>query len=94
MATPRERALSTLVLANEHRLRRSAIRAEVTAGTMTIAEAIEDPAVATALVVDVLMWTHRRGRYQARRDIHTIGCTEAQTVRALTDRQREILAGL
>lgn len=88
--------MSALAHANEIRLRRSRLKDRIRRGELAIADILDDPAVQTATVFELLRAPHRMGPGRARIVLRMIGASATLRVAQLTDRQRhellEILA--
>jgi len=85
--------MTALAHANEIRRRRGSLKTNIAAGHLTIAEVLDDPAVQTAAVFELLRAPRRMGPSKAKLVLRMIGASTALRVRDLTDRQRtELLA--
>lgn len=86
--------ITALARANEIRLRRSSLKDSIRAGQLTIAEVLDDPAVQTATVFDLLRAPRRMGPGKARIVLRMIGASATLQVAQLTDRQRQELLNI
>jgi hypothetical protein len=86
--------LRALSRANEIRLARSALKREVTKGTVSVGEVIlECPWEAASMTIAELLTSQRRwGTTRCRKFLAAIGMPETKTLRSMTDRQRALLA--
>lgn len=92
--------LKALRRANRVRLGLAAVKAEVAAGDLTVAEALEDPRAVSLQLDELLMCQRRWGRARARRAILAassaggliVPLSENRRVGDLTPRQRERIA--
>lgn len=104
-ADPVPQHLRALQRANDHRLRRAAIKREVKAGTKTIRDVLEvhevagidtledvDPAIASMTVADLLAEQPRWGPTRAGKLLASLRIPEARPVGALTMRSRRAIA--
>jgi len=92
--TQRDEALRS---GDEIRLRRAQVKRDLRAGTMSVAAALEDPALASALLIDVIRWTRmRRGSVARVADIGRLalrdGVNLMLTVDAAGERTRRWVA--
>lgn len=84
-------SMSALDNANATRLAMSEIRFELIAGSIALAEALEDPRAASHKVFRLLTSINRVGPHRARRIMFRAGVPELKRVRDLTPRQRQAL---
>ena len=66
--------MSAITVANTIRLERAALKRQLMTGQMRLAEALEQPALANALVMDVLLWLPDR---RAKRKLDRRASTQA-----------------
>lgn len=86
--------MTALAHANEIRLRRAALKDNIRTGQLKIADILDDPAVQTAAVFDLLRAPHRMGPGKARLVLRMIGASATLQVAQLTDRQRQELLNI
>lgn len=86
--------LVALDRANEMRLRRAAFKRQLQAGELQVAEVIDDEALASMPVVDLLGAQRRWGQRRARGVLRDVPCSEWKLVGQLTERQRDALLEL
>lgn len=92
VVTPeRPQHLKALDLANETRMAAVAIKRDLKAGRLTIAQALHDPRADCLTVLDLLMAQRRWGRQRAVKTLVPQFISETKRVRDLTDRQRRLL---
>lgn len=86
--------LLALARANEVRLARAELKRRIATRELTVAQIVLDvPREAKNMTVaDLLASQHRWGRTRCRRFLQAIPLSEAKTVGALTDRQRQAVA--
>lgn len=96
-AVPRH--MRHLAIANETRFAISAVKREIAASRLTIAEALDDPRAQRLTIFDLFKAQRRWGPRTTRRALEDIGCRlgcpplpELKRVRDLTDRQRRAIA--
>lgn len=87
-------ALTALDLANEIRLDAAQLRREITAGELTIREALADPRSQSLTALRLLTAQHRWGRARAMKILTEIPVSETRRVRDLTPRQADAIADL
>lgn len=73
------------------RLQRARLLADLRAGTLTLADVLDDPAVQSMNTGCLLAKQHRWGAVRARRVLRQAGVSEYRSVRDLTARQRDAL---
>lgn len=86
--------MTALAHANEIRLRRATLKDNIRTGQLKIADVLDDPAVQTAAVFDLLRAPHRMGPGKARLVLRMIGASATLRVAHLTNRQRHELLGI
>lgn len=84
------RCMQALSLAQDTRLTRSQVRKDVDAGRLSLAQALEHPACATAYVVHVVAYQRRWGMLRAEKALRGI-CSCFQLAGELTARQRSLI---
>lgn len=85
----KHRSMEHLQLANEVRLARSQVFADLKNGKVTLAQAFEHEALRTAQIYKVLRARHRWGEERVRRLLVRLGISETREVQFLTERQKE-----
>lgn len=83
--------MDALAIANEVRARNKAIKAEVTAGRLTLAEALEDPRAGGIAIYMLLMAQPGCGKVKTRQLLHRNLIWSGTKTRDLTARQRQLL---
>lgn len=83
--------ITALQRANDIRLRRAALKQAVNAGNSRIADILDDYAVQTATVYELLRAPHRMGPSKSRSVLRMIGASPTLRVCDLTERQRALL---
>ena len=85
--------MDALALANEVRLKRSALKGEVARGEVSVVDVIaEPPECARSMgILELLMAQHRWGRTRSLRVLRRVQMLETKALGAMTDRQRRAL---
>ena len=85
--------MDALERANEIRCKRARLKRELKAGRTQIEEILLDlpPYLASATILDLLIWTPKRKRIKATRVLRRCQITPSRRVGALTERQRQII---
>lgn len=93
---PDAQRMRALVRANEIRSARAQLRRDVRDGRRTVRDVLFDPPdeAHTMPVGELLLAQHRWGRTRVRRALAAVPVAENKPLKALTDRQRLVLAGL
>lgn len=89
-----DQARAALVVANDVRVRRAALKRQLAAGEVTLAEALADPVCAKANLATILMCVPNMGRTTTNVVLKRIGASPFTLVGALTVRQRGLLGTL
>jgi hypothetical protein len=82
----------SLALANQTRTAGAAVKREITAGKLTVPDALEDPRAGGLTALAVLMATPYVGPTRARQMLRRTRIGESRRVRHLTDRERAAVA--
>lgn len=83
--------MTALQRANDVRLRRAALKQSVRTGERRLADILDDHAVQTATIYELLRAPHRMGPSKSRTLLRMIGASPTLQVGDLTDRQRALL---
>lgn len=83
--------MTALARANESRIARCAARKAIRAGTLTVADALALPCIATLPVGELLAAQRRWGSVRATDACAEVPVSVTRAVRDLTDRQRQRL---
>ena len=85
--------MDALERANEIRRRRARLKRELKSGRTPIEDVLTQPPeyLASATILDLLIWTPKRKRIKATRVLRRCQITPSRTVGALTKRQRQII---
>ena len=88
-----EQRLEALERANEIRTLRAQLKRDLKGGRKAIEDVLTQPPeyLATASILDLLIWTPKRKRIKANRVLRRCQITPSRTVGALTERQRQII---
>jgi hypothetical protein len=87
--------MDALQRANHVRSKRARLKADLKAGTITVASVLREPPefLQTAKVIDILMATPKCGRVKSARILEQCRVSPSKTVGGLSERQRgELLA--
>jgi len=84
--------MRALDMAHATNTRRAHVRAELKAGRMTIAQALDDPLLAGVRVETMLLAVPRIGKAQARRILAASDLHDRRTIGSATDRQKHMIA--
>lgn len=87
-----DQSMQALALANTVRLRRSELRRKVADGTMSVMTAINDPACARTLLMDVLAWQKNWSPSKATTVLRRLAFNDSVFCGQMTARQRAILS--
>ena len=82
---------ASLQKAQQSRTERCAIKAAITAGSVTLGEAMLEPCMASMSVYALLAQQHYWGPQRVKRVLSQLQISPLRNVRELTDRQRELL---
>ena len=96
LRTPAERIrqrTAALEHANQIRSQRAQLKRDLRAGRTTIEDVLSNPPdyLASATIVDLLIWSPKRQRIKASRVLRRCHITPTRTVGALTERQRQLI---
>jgi hypothetical protein len=83
---------ANLQKAQQSRVERAVIKSMITAGELTVPDAIREPCMASMSVFDLLRCQHYWGPTHVKRVLSQLQISPLRTVRELTERQRELLA--
>jgi len=88
-----EQRLEALERANEIRTLRAQLKRDLKGGRKAIEDVLAQPPeyLASASILDLLIWTPKRKRIKATRVLRRCQITPTRTVGALTERQRQII---
>lgn len=92
IAEPRPQVLVALEKANRVRIAACAVRREMKAGLLPLAEAVQDERASSLTVMALVMAQPRWGRHRAVKVLRAERLPEMKRVGSLTDRQRRSLA--
>lgn len=84
--------VAALAIANDVRRDGAAVRREIKAGHLSVAEALADPRAGVLLVLLLVLSRPRTGRVMAEHILHCYRISHSRRVRDLTARQRDALA--
>lgn len=73
------------------RLARAATKSQITAGELSLLEAIDRPEIQSMCIVDLLRTQHGWGRRRAEKALSMLGASTTRRVDELTPRQRTVL---
>lgn len=91
LAPPVPQHLQALAVANERRLAAVAVKNELAADDITLAEALDDPRSGSLTIVALLGAQHRWGGVRAGKLLAGLRIHERKRVRDLTMRQRGVI---
>jgi hypothetical protein len=88
-----QQRLEALERANEIRTLRARLKRDLKGGRAAIEEVLSQPPeyLATAAILDLLIWTPKRKRIKATRVLRRCQITPTRAVGALTERERQII---